>query len=131
MTSLSPQVQSEDLWGKAFSQLSPTEQEAIASEVGDKRDEMQELQRLTEDALEKCRNRQWRLPRRREGAPSLILRDVIAKIAHWIDRFVAIGDVAVQYDPGHAALPWAGLRFLMKVRVPIKPAATLSTKCFK
>lgn len=26
-----------------------------------------------------------------------------------------VGDVAVSYDPGHAALPWALVRFLLKV----------------
>ena len=26
-----------------------------------------------------------------------------------------VGDMAVQYDPVHAALPWALIRFLLKV----------------
>jgi hypothetical protein len=29
--------------------------------------------------------------------------------------FKQVGDVAVQYDPAHAALPWAGIRFLLQV----------------
>lgn len=50
----------------------------------------------------------------------IILRDVFSKIAGWVEKFVAVGDVAVQYDPGHAALPWAAVRLVLqasKIRV--------------
>ena len=33
----------------------------------------------------------------------------------WIGRFKEIGDIAIQYVPVHAALPWAGVRFLLQV----------------
>jgi hypothetical protein len=45
----------------------------------------------------------------------------LAKVAKWADRFKEIGDIAVQYDPAHAALPWAGVRFLLQVRLPPSP----------
>jgi len=45
----------------------------------------------------------------------IVMRDIGMKILHWIDRFKPIGDIIIQYDPGHAALPWAGFRFLLKV----------------
>lgn len=45
----------------------------------------------------------------------VILRDVFSKIAGWIEKFVAVGDTAVQYDPGHAALPWAAVRLILQV----------------
>lgn len=45
----------------------------------------------------------------------VVLRDVGAKILHWVDRFKQIGDIIVQYDPAHAALPWAGFQFLLQV----------------
>ncbi|KAF8417291.1 hypothetical protein EV426DRAFT_711742 [Tirmania nivea] len=32
-----------------------------------------------------------------------------------VNRFKEIGDIIVQFDPGHAALPWAGFRFLLKI----------------
>ncbi|MCJ1224751.1 hypothetical protein MMC12_001396, partial [Toensbergia leucococca] len=35
----------------------------------------------------------------------------------WIDIFKQVGDSAVQYDPVHAALPWAGVRFLLQIAV--------------
>ena len=53
----------------------------------------------------------------------IVMRDIGMKILHWIDTFKQIGDIIVQYDRGHAALPWAGFRFLLKVglRLQVKP----------
>jgi hypothetical protein len=51
----------------------------------------------------------------------VILRDVFDKILTWIDKFRAIGDIAVQYDPAHAALPWAGIRFFLQVWANFHP----------
>jgi hypothetical protein len=45
----------------------------------------------------------------------IIMRDVVHKVVKWLDLFKQVGDVAVQYDPGHAALPWAGVRFMLEV----------------
>ena len=46
---------------------------------------------------------------------TFIVRDAFEKIAAWITRFVEVGDAIAQYDPGHAALPWAAVRFILKV----------------
>ena len=35
----------------------------------------------------------------------------------WIDRIKEAGDIVVQYDPVHSALPWAGVRFLLQIAV--------------
>ena len=32
-----------------------------------------------------------------------------------MNKFKEVGDIAVQYDPGHAALPWAAIRFFLQV----------------
>ena len=45
----------------------------------------------------------------------VVLHDVASKVVMWVDRFVTIGDTVVQYDPGHAALPWATFKFLLQV----------------
>jgi hypothetical protein len=58
------------------------------------------------------RDRTWRIKWRGED---IVLHDVGMKIVNWIDKFKQIGDIAVQYDPGHAALPWAAFRFLLEV----------------
>jgi hypothetical protein len=37
------------------------------------------------------------------------------KYLNWMDRFKEIGDIVIQFDPVHAALPWAAVRLLLKV----------------
>jgi len=37
----------------------------------------------------------------------------------WVKKFRDVGDVVVQYDPTHAALPWAGVRLLLQVSEPL------------
>ena len=37
------------------------------------------------------------------------------KILKWVHRVRGIGDIIVQFDPVHAALPWAGFRLLLQV----------------
>lgn len=44
----------------------------------------------------------------------VVLSDVFAKVAKWIKKFVEVGDLAMQYDLGHAALPWAAVRFILQ-----------------
>lgn len=53
------------------------------------------------------------------------IREHFDKIVSWVQKFIAIGDTIVTYDPGHAALPWAALRFILQVRqiVPLRSAA--------
>ena len=74
-----------------------------------------ELLELTNDAKQRCVGRAWRL--RRKDGETVIVRDLLGKVARWIDQFKQVGDIAVQYDPIHAALPWAGIRFLLQVRL--------------
>lgn len=73
------------------------------------------LQDLIEDARAKSSRNQWCFKRPGGNGEVIIVRDLFRKIAIWIERFKDIGDVAVQYDAGHAALPWAGVRFLLQV----------------
>ena len=47
----------------------------------------------------------------------MIIRDVLEKIAKWIDSFKAVGDAAVQFDASNASLPWAAVRLLLQVTV--------------
>ena len=62
-----------------------------------------------------CMQRRWRY--KRSNGEVIILRDLFEKMMVWVNKFKEIGDVAVQYDPGHASLPWAGVRFFLQVCV--------------
>ena len=58
-----------------------------------------------------CLQKRWRF--KKGSGESLVIRDLVDKIAVWVGKFIKIGDVAVQYDQSHAALPWAAVRFLL------------------
>jgi len=45
----------------------------------------------------------------------IIVRDLADKLINWISKFVAVGDTLMQYDTGHAAIPWAIVRFILQV----------------
>lgn len=46
-----------------------------------------------------------------------IVRDYLEKIIVWVEKFKIVGDQAIQYDPAHAALPWACVRFFLQAAV--------------
>ena len=63
--------------------------------------------------------KQWKL--KRKDGREIVLRDVFNKITDSIVKFTEVGDVLVQYDPAHTAIPWAVVRFVLQVRdrIPI------------
>lgn len=44
--------------------------------------------------------------------------DIVEKLRFWWYRLFQIGDVAVQLDPIHAALPWAGVQAAIRAVLP-------------
>ena len=60
----------------------------------------------------KCEAERWKWTIRGHEVP---LKDVADRTIFWLDRFKAVGDVAVNADPIHAGLPWAGLRLILEV----------------
>ena len=95
-----------DLWSLAAARLRDEDRKILdfGATVN-----LDELLSNVKDSRYECQRKQWTVN-------ILILRDVFSKFAVWIQKFVEVGDVAVSYDPGHAALPWAAVRFLLKVR---------------
>jgi hypothetical protein len=61
---------------------------------------------------DECEKKQWKI---KFWGKEVGVRHVFEKILGWVQTFAAIGDTIVQYDPVHAALPWAGFRFLLQV----------------
>ena len=113
-------MNSSDLWATALSKLSDDDRKLVAFDGQHKLDVLFDLGQFVASAKEDSIKKRWRF-RRPGGGQTVILRDLFSKIVVWIDRFREIGDVAVQYDPVHAALPWAGVRFLLQVcRSPLE-----------
>ena len=104
-----------DLWGLALEELSAEEKATISRVVSDsKLDILQRLQKVAEQKRNDCEARRWKFEL---SGRQIILRDVAEKIIFWIDKFKQIGDIAVNFDQVHASLPWAGVRFLLEVRL--------------
>jgi hypothetical protein len=61
----------------------------------------------------RCREKQWQF--RKPNGHRVHVRDILEKVAFWVDKVKEVGDIIVQFDPVHASLPWAGARFLLSV----------------
>jgi ankyrin repeat domain-containing protein 50 len=111
-----PKVQNEvrDLWADALQKLSDEDKTVLQSSSASKLDGLEDLCAAAKRKRDECDNRRWKFEL---NGRQIILRDVAEKIIIWINKFQEIGDIAVNFDPVHAALPWAGVRFLLQVRV--------------
>ncbi|KAI8314950.1 hypothetical protein K4K61_003396 [Colletotrichum sp. SAR11_59] len=76
-----------------------------------KQDVLDKLLATTEKARQGLTDKSWSY--RRKNGEKVIVRDVLVKVTKWVNHFKGVVDVAVSYDPVHAALPWAGVRFLL------------------
>jgi hypothetical protein len=79
----------------------------------DKRALLADILRVIEDKKRLCQDRGWKLRKRNGDVVSL--RSMFERMVDWIVKFRDFGDVAMQYDPAHAALPWAAVRFFLQV----------------
>ncbi|KAI9787365.1 MAG: hypothetical protein M1816_007651 [Peltula sp. TS41687] len=110
---------SPDLWAEALQRLSDKERAAIQHEVSSYRgspqqplsDTIDDLCSLTGRKRAEYEKQGWKLE---YNGQQLILRDVAEKVIVWLNKFKDVGDVAINFDPVHAALPWAGVRFLLQ-----------------
>ncbi|KAL8777083.1 MAG: hypothetical protein Q9194_002752 [Teloschistes cf. exilis] len=104
-----------DLWASAAENLGQKDKDSLR-ELNATTTRVEDLVLAVEERKKDCRDRQWEL-KRSKGKDAIVLRDVFSKISAWLQKFVEVGDVAVSYDPVHTALPWAGIRFLLKVGI--------------
>ena len=111
---------SRDLWERARQKLSEKDQETIkgiitkhvaSALVGV--DLMPEvLIEATKAKQQKCEDKRWCFE---FNGRTMKLRDRAERIIFWLDKFKAVGDIAVNADSVHAGLPWAGIRLLLQV----------------
>jgi hypothetical protein len=110
--------QPRDLWEDAFQKLSSEDQKAVGKlkiSLNTRRnfsETIQELLDLTTKVQDKCQSKSYKFSFK---GKEVIMRDVAGKIIFWLNKFKEVGDVAVNFDPVHASLPWAGVRFLLQV----------------
>ena len=109
----------QSLWSRAIrsSELSLQEHKTLADmglKAGNQKtaSSVDAVRSIMDGMLDKKKGELWKIKFRDE---EVVLRDVGMKILRWVDTFKQIGDIIVQFDPVHAALPWAGFRFLLQV----------------
>jgi hypothetical protein len=102
-----------DFWGEAIEVLPKGYK--LPKEWRAAKIDRESIVRMVNAKMEECEDRRWKIV---INDKEVIVREVFGKTLDWIQKFAAIGDVAVQYDPINAALPWAGFRFLLQVMPP-------------
>ncbi|KAF2259869.1 hypothetical protein CC78DRAFT_585467 [Lojkania enalia] len=103
-----------DLWEKALSTLDPDIQSAIEYKPTGNSNVATAALRIVKEKRDLCLRKSWTF---RMPSGKLIVRDILDKIVGSIDKFIAVGDVAIQFDPTHAALPWAAVRFVLRAAI--------------
>lgn len=114
-TAIPPPLTGTTRWQNAINRLDPEVRAALAGVATRKLDVLHLVVKAADEKRKLCISRQWKL--KAPDGKVIILRDVLEKISGWVNRFVAVGDVIIQYDPVHAALPWAAFRFLLNIAV--------------
>ena len=102
-----------DLWTKAVQCLGRSDRLDLDLQRTDRGQVLQDLLHTVEERKQSAVERQWTHTRR--NGDVIVIRDSLDQVVEWIKKFRAVGDSAMQYDTGHAALPWAGVRFLLTV----------------
>ena len=105
----------QNLWEEAFATLDSDLQRAINHKTISGTNIAVAALRTANEKRDICLRKRWRY--RKSNGKDIILRDVLDKIVGFLDKFVTVGDTAVQYDPAHASLPWAGVRFVLRAAV--------------
>jgi hypothetical protein len=103
-----------NLWKLAMSNLSQDELKHLDFECSETLETITQVLEATTKKKEECLAKRWKYTNLK--GEKVVIRDVLDKVMAWVDKFKMIGDVVVQYDPVHAALPWAGVRFFLQVR---------------
>ena len=118
-----------DLWTKAYNDL-PSECKQDLEDLGNtdsgKPEILETLLELAMEAKRKNIASQWTF---KWGDKNINVREKAEKLVGWIEKFKEVVNIAVQYDPVHAALPWAGVRFILTAcplfQNPLRPSFQL------
>lgn len=96
----------------AVDQISEEDRQQIDIYNSDRRGLIQDVIKIVEEKRDLCAEKQWKF---HTGSVSAPLRDSFGRIAAWINKFRDVGTIMMQYDPTHAAIPWAAIRFVLEV----------------
>ncbi|AEO64672.1 uncharacterized protein THITE_74764 [Thermothielavioides terrestris NRRL 8126] len=103
-----------DLWLEAFEKLPKDTQRQLQRDnatQGPHNQQIQELLNLVKKKQEECERKFWRL---RVGDHEIVLRDYAATI---VGCWQKIGDIAIQFAPPQASIPWSAVKALLQITV--------------
>jgi hypothetical protein len=103
----------DSIWEKALEVLGDEDKRNVDFHREDKLAILRDVLNAVDEKKRTCLEKRWKY---RKGNKEIIIRDQLEKLAEWVNKFKDIGDCAAQYDPAHASLPWAGVRFFLQVR---------------
>ena len=92
--------------------LSKEEKENIDFNRTDKLAVLDDVLATVHEKKRLCIEKRWKY---KKGNKEVVIRDQLEKLVVWVNKFKEVGDIVIQYDPGHASLPWAGVRFILQV----------------
>ena len=101
-----------NLWDQALGSVSEKDKNTLAANKTESKLDIEELLVAARAKRDICLENQWEFEFR---GRAVNLRYQADKTISWLTKFKEVGDIAIQYDPSHAALPWAGIRFLLQV----------------
>ena len=105
--------QTENLWTIAVGKVADDDKAQLDIYRTEKIAVLDDVLSLVRAKQRTCLQKRWKF--KKGSGESLVVRDLLDKIIVWVDKFIKVGDVAAQYDPTHAALPWAAVRFLFQI----------------
>ena len=100
------------LWARALDSLSAKDRNTLETNETRSTLDIEEVLEEVRAKREACLKNQWEFEL---CGRSVNMRYQADKIISWLAKFKEVGDIAIQQDPSHAALPWAGIRFLLQV----------------
>ena len=107
--------QSSNLWQKALDRLDDDIKSSVDLSNPSRLNIVAAVHKIAEEKKQICLAKRWKY--KNSKGKEIIIRDLLEKDIVWLDTFKAIGDVAMQHDAGHAALPWVPVRFLLNIAV--------------
>ena len=105
---------SDELWNKALDTLDAELRNSLVLTGASRSHVLSKALTEAQESRKVCMQKCWKF--KKHNGEIIILRDVVEKIIVWVEKFIAVGDAAVQYDPVHAAPAWAAFRFVLQVR---------------
>lgn len=109
-----------EFWQLAWAKLPPATVQSLQALSKDhdapasSDQDVDDILKLAREQKEACESKQWEV---KLGSRSLKIRNGLSNIIDWLQKFKEVGDIAVNFDPVHAALPWAAFRFILQVSV--------------